>query len=111
MADGPCAPGPVNGVRRGPARAGMLSFFKRIFRRRSTEAPAGRNSLRAAVAGRQQAETGLRESQEHFGHLVAGVRDYAVFLLDRQGNVLTWNAGAERIKGYRPEEIVGQHFS
>ena len=48
---------------------------------------------------------------QHFEHLVTGVRDYAIFLLDRQGNVLTWNAGAERIKGYRSEEIVGQHFT
>ena len=42
---------------------------------------------------------------------MAGVRDYAVVLLDREGNVATWNAGAERIKGYTAEEIVGQHFS
>ena len=39
------------------------------------------------------------------------MRDYAIFLLDREGNVATWNAGAERIKGYRAEEILGQHFS
>src|SRR3712207_2093577 len=37
--------------------------------------------------------------------------DYAMFLLDPQGHVRTWNAGAERLKGYRAEEIVGQHFS
>ncbi len=53
----------------------------------------------------------LRQSQEHFEQLVAEVRDYAIFMLDRQGRVLTWNAGAERIKGYRAEEIIGQHFS
>ena len=39
------------------------------------------------------------------------VGDYAVFLLDPQGHVLTWNPGAERIKGYRPDEIIGKHFS
>ena len=43
--------------------------------------------------------------------LVASVRDYAIFLLDPQGYILTWNAGAERIKGYTADEIVGQHFS
>src|SRR5207249_4024162 len=43
--------------------------------------------------------------------LVADVREYAIFLLDPHGNVATWNAGAERIKGYRAEEIIGQHFS
>src|SRR5207248_7926667 len=47
----------------------------------------------------------------HFGHLVAGVRDYAIFLLDPEGHVLSWNAGAERIKGYAAHEIIGQHFS
>jgi PAS domain S-box-containing protein len=43
--------------------------------------------------------------------LVDSVRDYAIFVLDPAGHVLTWNAGAERIKGYRPEEIIGEHFS
>ncbi|MGH8669377.1 MAG: PAS domain-containing protein, partial [Burkholderiales bacterium] len=48
---------------------------------------------------------------EPFRELVEGVSDYAIFLLDRTGHVLTWNAGAERIKGYSAAEIVGQHFS
>ena len=43
--------------------------------------------------------------------LVSGVKDYAIFLLDTSGIILTWNAGAERIKGYLPEEIIGRHFS
>jgi PAS domain S-box-containing protein len=43
--------------------------------------------------------------------LVQGVRDYAIFMLDTDGNVLSWNAGAERIKGYQPDEIIGKHFS
>jgi PAS domain S-box-containing protein len=43
--------------------------------------------------------------------LVESVRDYAIFLLDPKGNVVTWNTGAERLKGYRAEEIIGQHFS
>ena len=48
---------------------------------------------------------------ERFRLLVESVRDYAIFLLDPEGKILTWNAGAERIKGYRAEEIIGQHFS
>ena len=48
---------------------------------------------------------------EEFRRLVEGISDYAIFLLDPQGRVSTWNAGAERIKGYRAEEIIGQHFS
>jgi PAS domain S-box-containing protein len=43
--------------------------------------------------------------------IVDSVRDYAIYLLDRDGNVMTWNPGAERIKGYAPDEIVGKHFS
>ena len=43
--------------------------------------------------------------------LVDAVRDYAIFMLDPQGHVVSWNAGAQRIKGYGAEEIVGQHFS
>ena len=42
--------------------------------------------------------------------LVQGVTDYAIYMLDPEGRVTNWNAGAERIKGYAPDEIVGQHF-
>ena len=52
-----------------------------------------------------------REGVDSFRLLVEGVRDYAIFGLDGAGRVSTWNAGAERIKGYREDEIVGQHFS
>ena len=53
----------------------------------------------------------LRVSDEVFRLMVEGVRDYAIFLLDVKGNVASWNIGAERIKGYRAEEIIGKHFS
>jgi hypothetical protein len=53
----------------------------------------------------------LLQSEERFRLLVQSVRDYAIFMLDPEGRVLTWNAGAERFKGYRAEEIIGQHFS
>src|SRR3984893_12880013 len=53
----------------------------------------------------------LRQSEERFKLLVESVRDYAIFMLDPSGHVLTWNAGAERFKGYRADEIIGQHFS
>ena len=49
--------------------------------------------------------------EERFRALVQAVKDYAIFMLDPSGNVLTWNPGAERIKGYKREEIVGEHFS
>ena len=60
---------------------------------------------------RRATETSLRRSQEQFRRLVEGVTDYSIFLLEPDGRVATWNAGAQRIKGYRPEEIIGQHFS
>jgi PAS domain S-box-containing protein len=60
---------------------------------------------------RQNAETTLRESQEQFRLLVQGVTDYAIYMLTPEGYVSSWNSGAERIKGYAPEEIIGQHFS
>ncbi len=53
----------------------------------------------------------LRQSEERFKLLVESVRDYAISMLDPGGYVLTWNAGAERFKGYRADEIIGQHFS
>src|SRR5262245_21408802 len=56
-------------------------------------------------------EMSLSQSAAQFSEIVSGVRDYAVFLLDQNGNVLTWNEGAQRIKGYAPEQIIGQHFS
>lgn len=60
---------------------------------------------------RKAAEEQLRKAEQQFRHLVQGVTDYAIYMMDIDGRVSTWNAGAERIKGYRPEEIIGQHFS
>src|SRR3984893_14863126 len=53
----------------------------------------------------------LRDSEERFRLLVESVRDYAIFMLRPSGHVLTWNAGAARVKGYTAHEIIGQHFS
>jgi len=61
-------------------------------------------------AERDEAERVLRESEERFRLLVDEVKDYAIFFLDPEGHVMTWNAGAERIKGYRSDEIIGQSF-
>ncbi|HEX2060057.1 MAG TPA: PAS domain S-box protein, partial [Thermoanaerobaculia bacterium] len=60
---------------------------------------------------RHEAEEQVRRSEELFRLLVSSVRDYAIFMLDPTGRVVTWNAGAERIKGYKPAEIIGRHFS
>lgn len=63
------------------------------------------------VSARKHAETALHESEERFRLLVEGVRDYAIYMLDPTGHVISWNAGAERIKGYTAGQILGQHFS
>jgi PAS domain S-box-containing protein len=60
---------------------------------------------------RRKAEERLRESEERFRLIVQSVKDYAIFMLDPEGRVATWNEGAQRIKGYRADEIVGRHFS
>ena len=63
------------------------------------------------ITERREAEQALYESEQRFRLLVQGVRDYAIYMLDPDGRVSNWNAGAEAIKGYRADEIVGQHFS
>ncbi len=60
---------------------------------------------------RRRMQEALRLSEERFRRLVAEVKDYAIFMLDPEGKVKTWNEGAERIKGYRADEIIGRHFS
>ncbi|HUQ99223.1 MAG TPA: PAS domain S-box protein [Gemmatimonadaceae bacterium] len=60
---------------------------------------------------RRAAEEALRQSEERFRLIVQSVRDYAIFMLDTDGRVATWNAGAERFKGYTESEILGKHFS
>jgi PAS domain S-box-containing protein len=63
------------------------------------------------ITERRAALNAISESERQFRLLVAGVADYALFMLDPNGVVISWNSGAERIKGYSEEEIVGQHFS
>src|SRR5262249_18623000 len=60
---------------------------------------------------RERAAKDLKDSEQQFRLLIQSVSDYAIFMLDPEGQVSSWNLGAERIKGYRADEIVGQHFS
>ena len=60
---------------------------------------------------RAAAEAMLKRSEDQFRLLVQSVTDYAIYMLDTQGRVSSWNSGAERIKGYAPAEIIGEHFS
>ncbi|MDB5552770.1 MAG: hybrid sensor histidine kinase/response regulator [Rhizobium sp.] len=63
------------------------------------------------LSERKSSEELLRKSEQQFRLLVQGVTDYAIYMMDPEGHVSSWNAGAERIKGYKPEEIISEHFS
>lgn len=67
--------------------------------------------LEREIQERQRKEEALSQSEERFRLLVEKVKDYAIFMLDPSGRIVSWNSGAERIKGYRAGEIIGQSFS
>ncbi|PMS20868.1 hybrid sensor histidine kinase/response regulator [Trinickia dabaoshanensis] len=81
------------------------------------EATQQRSNEAALAASRAEAHRGheasarLQETEQRFRLLVDSVVDYAIFMLDRDGYVTSWNSGAQRIKGYQADEIIGQHFS
>jgi diguanylate cyclase (GGDEF)-like protein/PAS domain S-box-containing protein len=60
---------------------------------------------------RRLLEEALRESEERYRMLLDGIHDYAIFMMDPRGQIVSWNAGAERIKGYKADQIIGQNFS
>jgi PAS domain-containing protein len=100
-------------------------------RRRKTVAPKRRNLPKAVrsrissasrkgnmiarltreLAEARKAEQQLLQSSAQFAILVQSIKDYAIYMLDRTGRIISWNRGAERIKGYTHDEIIGQHFS
>lgn len=63
------------------------------------------------LTDRKMAEETLKQSEQQFRLLVQSVSDYAIYMLAPDGRLTNWNLGAQRIKGYRPEEVIGQHFS
>jgi PAS domain S-box-containing protein len=95
----------------------LRGAFYEITDRKTLEARllALNETLEARVAERTQelaaSVTKLEETEHRFRMLVEGVTDYAIFMLDPSGNIVNWNLGAERIKGYKSDEIIGQHYS
>jgi len=102
---------------------GSLALDERDAREREIDVLQQRaRALQIEVERRREAEAKLAEllaertregaqTEERFKRLVASVTDYAIFMLDATGHVISWNAGAQRIKGWDAEEIIGQHFS
>ena len=79
--------------------------FGRFFGKKA--APPSPPELLEALDARRAAEESLRRSRENFYAIVQDVRDYAIFMLDPAGVIITWNEGAQRMKGYTPEQIRG----
>ena len=78
---------------------------------RTAELTKTNEELQGEIRSREQLEDALHRSEERFRLLVQGVSEYAIYMLDPNGIVESWNAGAARIKGFGAEEIVGQHFA
>jgi PAS domain S-box-containing protein len=78
---------------------------------RDDDRPLGFGVVMRDRTERKRVEEELRRSQEQFRMLVQGVADYAIYMLDPGGHVTSWNSGAERIKGYTPDEVIGRHYS
>jgi PAS domain S-box-containing protein len=80
-------------------------------RERTLELARANRALQSDIAARSHAENRLKESENRVRLMIDSVVDYAILMLDTDGRITSWNSGAQRIFGYRPEEIIGEHFS
>ncbi len=88
----------------------LISYMAEVTHRAQARANKAEEESRLA-SEREKATIALKESEERFRLFVEEVRDYAIFMLDNEGRVVSWNTGAEQIKGYRADEIIGRHMS
>jgi PAS domain S-box-containing protein len=97
-------------IRQSDGEIRWLSARGRVLRDGSGN-PVRLVGINVDITERKRAEEALRKSEERFRMVLEGVKDHAIFMLDRQGLVTTWNAGAQHLKGYTADQILGQHFS
>ena len=104
-------------IRLGDGRTGQLAITRDVGERRQTELAlqSANEQLDQLVKERtkelERTSSKLGETERNFRLLVKSVVDYAIYMLDAEGNVASWNEGAERAKGYSADEIIGKHFS
>jgi PAS domain S-box-containing protein len=100
-------------LNRGLVTASLLTLtaFIHVGIRKSRKSVLDTAETKRQSAGRSLIEEALRASEERYRLLLDGIEDYAIFMIDPQGRVVSWNAGAERIKGYKAHEIIGRNFS
>ncbi len=84
---------------------GVLAVHRDI-----TDIVNARNKIRKAQIELEEINLALQKSENQYHKMVSEVQDYAILLLDKHGNIENWNKGAEKIKGYKSEEIIGKHF-
>ena len=91
--------------------SGIVVASRMAVRKDELGRPVATLELNTDLSQHRTLQSDLRESDERFRVLVEAVRDYAIFLLAPDGTVLTWNEGAQRLKGFLPEDIIGQSFT
>ena len=90
---------------------GQQAELESLVSRRTRDLEEANRRLHEDISARKRTEQMLFESERRFRLMIDSVVDYAIFRLDTEGRVASWNAGAQRIKGYSAEEIIGEHFS
>lgn len=90
--------------------------FKKLVKRKNNEINLHQHNTilkntEGKLIGKRRVERALWMSEEKYRLMVENLEDYAIFMIDKDGNIVSWNKGAERIKGYREDEVIGKHFS
>ena len=96
-------------IKKGEARFWGEILLSPVYDEKNTL--AGYSCIIRDISEKKQLELELRKNEERYHLMVEGVKDYAIFMLDANGYIQTWNDGAKRIKGYNSNEIIGKHFS